>query len=396
MSRNRRHTRAEDAPLSESELAAANLRPKPKVDAPLADEELERECVKAAGEREPVLLVGDETSRPLLERIARRIHDLSNPPGRRYRSISCFGLPPDYVSESSDVVFGIRHFSTIHLGDVESACPALAWIVTNEALDSRGLHARLIASTMTPLGKWPRNPLLDALRECPRIDVCSLGSRQFDLQEARGPSETVEADYIFRRRGSEWHICFNGEALISVPDDGGARAVACLIEAYVNPPYADARYPLGGAEEVAEWMDSDVGRIGARQVSEGADKGNVDRLTEQLDQKRQRLQEIEMESGSPALTDAELTQLQAEDTRLQNEKAEIEAELNRQTDSRGQPRRKRAPGVDKVGSSIRRFLKRIENRCPDLHEHLKEAIKSKQGISPRYNPSTEIAWDVQM
>jgi hypothetical protein len=150
----------------------------------MSDDELERECLEAAGGREPVLLVGDEASRPQLERVARRIHDLSNPTGGRYRSISCFGLPPDRVTEASDVVFGIRHLSTIHLGDVESACPALAWVVTHEALDSHGIHARLIASTTKSPEQWPQDNLMcDRLRRCQRIVLHSTETSAIGKKE---------------------------------------------------------------------------------------------------------------------------------------------------------------------------------------------------------------------
>ena len=171
--------------------------------------------------------------------------------------------------------------------------------------------------------------------------------------------------------------------------------MAYLIEAYATPPYPDARYPLRGSQEVVEFMDGGVHRT-ERRLASGVDEDNVDRLSALLNQKRLRIEEIEAKSASPALSDAEAVKLQSEDERLHQEQKELQAELSRLTDRKGRPRRKRLAGVDKVGSAIRRFLAQIKDRCPELHAHLTEAIESPGGMTPRYGPTSDISWEVQL
>jgi hypothetical protein len=188
----------------------------------------EEACVAAARTMEDVLLVGADPV--LLERAARRIHDLTvvnrRRPRKMYVSDSCRGKGPDwavgtdrrvkkieggryvmrYMYIRARLELYVSDYDTVHLSDVESVSDEAG----NEIWCSLYVdgQARLIFSSTIEPEQWARGTrtdvLLSELRQLRRLDLGVLA----DETAPNAPGLTVRQDdegrWIFKLRDKQY------------------------------------------------------------------------------------------------------------------------------------------------------------------------------------------------
>jgi hypothetical protein len=170
-----------------------------------------------------------------------------------------------------------------------------------------------------------------------------------------------------------WGIVFAGKAKdVGMKPTNGGRAIAYLLK--VGTPKVGT--PKGGPAEVWSAMVPDGQQVLAEAREEFGAQEVADSRT--LVTVRQQLKEVEEK--------LELEDVQVEEReKLEDEKAGIESYLAGVERLGGGSRtwggRGAAPAV---GETIRRAMKMLEKIHPELHTHLKDAIKEQYGQNVRY------------
>ena len=166
-------------------------------------ESIANACIALAQTNEPILLVGAGSD--LLERVARRIHDLASVnrtwPPRSYVAESCRGKLPNWATGTTqrDIYVQSRlegylsYVDTVHLSDVESVSDEggneimaklynvgpVSDFTQKEIMaklhEGGHIRARLIFSSTVEPEQWPggtpKEALLGVLRKCRRFNV---------------------------------------------------------------------------------------------------------------------------------------------------------------------------------------------------------------------------------
>jgi hypothetical protein len=202
----------------------------------------------------------------------------------------------------------------------------------------------------------------------------------------------VNSGSLLRLSTDGWAVSFAGKTK-DVPSEptNGVRAIAYLLKVTT---------PKGGATEVRAAMDTvdqhvlaqareefgaqDIEAVnsefGAQEVADPKTLGAVSRRLIEIEEKLE-LEDLQVEAREE----------------LADQKKQIECYLATAEGLGGRPRTWGGRTVAKaVGEAIRRAIKQLEKIHPELHAHLKDAIKNQYGQNVRYEPAEDTPhWDVR-
>ncbi|MBB4930091.1 hypothetical protein F4561_000911 [Lipingzhangella halophila] len=178
----------------------------------------------------------------------------------------------------------------------------------------------------------------------------------------------------FHFDGRVWTLSFAGRT-VPMPDAKGLRDLHVLLgKPGTEVPAADLLSPEGG--EVVRVSQ----RFGGDPVLDEQAKATYQRRLTQLDE--------EIERAATRLDDDRAAE-------LDHEREALLAELRNAAGLAGRPRRlgdaaERARKT--VSARIRDTLRRLDERHPELAEHLRASVST--GITCRYQPGREVAWEL--
>ena len=232
--------------------------------------------------------------------------------------------------------------------------------------------------------------------ECPSppidpedIDGALIRRIQHELGSAL--SSSVEGVVnIFRNAGDRWEVRFNGGDTKYPEDLLGMRELAYLLahpgETFTADDLWDEfgdKPPVGAAHPPYEDGISEHER--PSHMGERADRSDLGGLQEQLGEFGEERRQAEKRSDRAALDE------------IGRKVSRIRAYMAESFSKDGTPRHAIAPEIRRARDAMRkrfkRVLKAMQRNCPELHEHLQDALE--YGRSCVYRPAPSVEWETE-